>query len=234
MWKGLKGLLAMLILLLMFPVARPVQAAYEELFIQVKAASWAIYVRAESGLQAICSASAFRSGATETMLITAGHCFTDVPTKTDFLVTQDHFTFIPATLKSTGMKLKPGANRPYNMNDFEGDDWAIVIARIGNKPIVPIGTSKSLRIGEDLLVVGLPFGMDFFAVQGIVGSTDMNVAQLIWNHYYGANMYIAGGNSGSGVVSTKQKAIIGILVAAPGAQSSLAIFTPIDIVPWKI
>ncbi len=212
---------------------QPAKAGYEELFIKVKAASWAIYVRGDSGLQAICSATAYKADVKETLLLTAGHCFTDAPTKTDFLVTQDHFTFVPAALVATGMKLKPGAARPYNINDYDGDDWAIVTAKVGSKPIVQVGNSKSLVIGEDLIVVGVPFGMDFFAVQGIVGSTDLQLSTYIWNHYYGANIYIAGGNSGSGVVSTRQQSIVGILVAAPGAQSSLAIFTPIDIVPWK-
>ena len=218
--------------LLNYPIPRAI-GAYEELFIKVKAASWAIYVRGDSGLQAICSATAFRTTVKQTFLLTAGHCFIDPATKTDFLVTQNHFTFVPATLFSTGLKLKSGASRPYSLNDYDGDDWAVVAAAVGRKAVVPVGNSKSLTIGEDLIVVGVPFGMDFFAVQGIVGSTDLQLSTYIWNHYYGANIYIAGGNSGSGVVSTKQRAIVGILVAAPGSQSSLAIFTPIDIVPWN-
>ena len=230
--RRLAALVAVFLLLVLVPPS-PATAGYEELFIKVKAASWAIYIRGSVGLESVCSATAYSSNRKQTVLLTAGHCFSDAATKTDFLVTQDHFTFVPAVLLATGMKLKPGASRPYGMGDYEGDDWAIIAAMVGNKPTIPVGSSKKLVIGEDLIVVGVPFGMDFFAVQGIVGSTDMNVSQLIWNHYYGANIYIAGGNSGSGVVSTKQRAIVGILVAAPGNQSSLAIFAPIHIVPWK-
>lgn len=211
----------------------PTQAGYEDLFIQARAAAWAIYIRGDSGLQAVCSATAYKSTRAETFLVTAGHCFMDAATKTDFLVTQNHFTFIPAKMRATGMRLKQGATRPYNRDDYDGDDWAIAVASVGGKPVVPIGKSSSLVIGEDLIVVGVPFGMDFFAVQGIVGSTDLQLSTYIWNHYYGAHIFIAGGNSGSGVISTKQRRVIGILVASPGIQSSLAVFAPIDIVPAK-
>lgn len=209
---------------------RPVAAGYEGLFKQVRAASWALYVRSTKGLETTCSATAYASSPSETRLFTAGHCFVGLEGKTDVLVTQDHFTFIPATLVRTGLKLKQGAGQPFVLRDYEGDDWAIITARVGRKPTMPVGSSARLVIGEDLIMVGLPFGLDFLAVQGIVGSTDVSMSQLLWHHYYGANIYIAAGNSGAAIVSPKQKAIVGILVAGPGEQSSMAIFAPIDIV----
>ena len=99
---------------------------------------------------------------------------------------------------------------------------------------MPIGDSDKLVLGEDLVIVGVPFGMDFLAVQGIIGSKDLSLSPTIWNHYMGANVFIAGGNSGSAVISVKQRAIVGIIVAGPGPQSSLAIFTPIKIVDPEV
>lgn len=222
--------LALSVLLLLLPVAG--QAAYEDLFKTTHGAAWAVYVRNVGGMQAICSAQAYESDAKTTTLLTAGHCFigSDLR-KTDFLVTQDHKNFYKADLKRNGMRLR-SMSKPNSadLDDYEGNDWATVVADVGGQRVLPLGDSGALAIGEDLLVVGLPFGMDFLAVQGIVGSTNLSLSKLVWNHYFGANIFIAGGNSGSAVVSVKQRAIVGIVVAGPGQQSSLAIFTPIAVV----
>lgn len=208
-------------------------AANEDLFVEVKAAAWAIYVRSAGGMSATCSATAIKSDAEKTRLLSAGHCFmgSDL-NRTDFLVTQDHKTFYKANVIKSGLSLKLGMKADSTeLGDYNGNDWALVEAHVGNKPIIPIGESNKLRIGEDLIIVGVPFGLDFLAVQGIVGSLDISLSSMIWNHYYGGNIYIAGGNSGSGVVSTKQKAIVGIVCAGPGAQTSMLIFMPTSLLP---
>ena len=224
----MKTILAILSVIML--TVLPAWAGYETLFSQVKETSWAIYVRSTGGMNAVCSASAFRSDPEKTYLLSAGHCFIGNDLKrTDFLVTQDHRTFYKAALHKTGLKPQPRANPTSDdMNDYTGDDWSIVQVEIGNQAVLPLGNSKELSLGEDLIAIGVPFGMDFLAVQGIVGSKDLSLSKLTWNHYYGANIYGAGGNSGTGVVSVKQKALVGIVVAGPGNQSSMMIFTPLD------
>lgn len=228
MKRFLAGLLAVVLIIL----PSTLLAGYETLFGETQKAAWAIYAREVGGLKAVCSATAYSSSATETRLLTAGHCFVGSdPQRTDFMATQDHKTFVPATLVRNDLTLRKNArDNSSSLDDYKGHDYAIVSLKAGNQAVVPIGTSNKLTIGEDLVIVGLPFGFDFLAVQGIVGSKDMSLSTLVWNHYMGANIYIAGGNSGSAVVSTKQKAIVGIVVAGPGGQTSMAIFLPIDLV----
>ena len=221
---------------LLFWGATTAWAGYEELFKTTKAASWAIYVRSTGGLNAICSAEAYKTSASETHMVTAGHCFlgNDLK-KTDFLVTQDHRNFLKAHLVKSGLVLKRQHKQDStDLDDYTGDDWAVIKIEVGTQPVMPLGSSKALTIGEDIIVVGVPFGMDFLAVQGIVGSLDLSLSTLLWNHYYGGNIYIAGGNSGSGVISTKQRAIVGIVDAGPGGQTSLLIFMPIDKLPSDV
>ena len=211
----------------------PAWAGNEELFTEVKSAAWAIYVRTTGGMSATCSAIAIKGEAHKTYLLSSGYCFlgTDL-NKTDFLVTQDHRTFFKARVAKSGMKLKLGMKaESSDLADYDGHDWALVEAEVGEKPVIPIGKAKELRIGEDLIIVGVPFGLDFLAVQGIIGSLDISLSSKIWNHYYGGNIYIAGGNSGSGVISVKQKAIVGIVNAGPGAQTSMLIFMPVSLLP---
>lgn len=208
-------------------------AGHEELFTEVKDASWAIYVRSAGGMSATCSAIAVKTDVDKLYLLSAGHCFmgTDL-TRTDFLVTQDHRTFYKAKVAKSGLSLKTGMKaESTDLADYNGNDWALVEAQVGSKPSLSLGNSKELRIGEDLVIVGVPFGLDFLAVQGIVGSLDISISSTIWNHYYGGNIYIAGGNSGSGVISVKQKAIVGIVCAGPGAQTSMLIFMPVSLLP---
>ena len=224
----MKRIAALMGLLLLLTI--PAFAGYEELFTQVKSTSWAVYIRSTGGMNAVCSASAYDTNDTNTFLLSAGHCFLGNDLKrTDFLVTQDHRTFFKATLFKSGLKIRTSKNdNSGDMDDYEGNDWSIVKVEVGNQPVLPIGNSTHLSLGEDLIAVGVPFGMDFLGVQGIVGSKDLSLSKLTWNHYYGANIYGAGGNSGTGVVSVKQRAIVGIVVAGPGSQSSMMIFTPID------
>ena len=62
-------------LLAVLPQPPPVLAEYEDLFQQARAAAWAIYVRSDSGLRAVCSATAYKSTAAQTFMVTAGHCW---------------------------------------------------------------------------------------------------------------------------------------------------------------
>jgi len=219
-------------------IALPASADYVELFKDVQKSSWAIYQRSTGGMNAICSAGAYKTDEKHTWLVSAGHCFLGQDlNRTDFLVTQDHRNFVKAKVYKMGLTAKRGADETStDMDKYDGKDWALVQIDLGNQFTFPFGNSDALEIGEDLVIVGVPFGMDFLAVQGIVGSLDLALSQLVWNHALGANVYIAGGNSGSAVISVKQRAIVGIVVAGPGSQTSLAIITPIkdvDVSPPK-
>lgn len=224
------------VVLVMFGMSKPANASYEDLFADVKAASWAIYQRSTGGMNAICSAGAYKTDEKHTWLVSAGHCFLGQDlNRTDFLVTQDHRNFVNARVYRMGLTPKKGADETStDMEKYSGKDWALVEIDLGNQPTFPLGKSDDLKLGEDIVIVGVPFGMDFLAVQGIVGSKDLALSQTVWNHAMGANVYIAGGNSGSAVISVKQKSIVGIIVAGPGSQSSLAIFTPIKDVDFSV
>ena len=232
----LKVIIRLTVAGLLFWGATTAWAGYEDLFKLTKAASWAIYVRTTGGMNAVCSAAAYKTNPTETYLVTAGHCFVGSDLKrTDFLVTQNHRTFAKAYLVKSGFALKQRAKQDStDLDDYEGDDWAVIRVEVGGQSVLPLGHSHQLALGEDIIIVGVPFGMDFLAVQGIIGSLDLSLSRLVWNHYYGGNIYIAGGNSGSGVISTKQQAIVGIVDAGPGSQTSLLIFMPIDRLPSDV
>jgi len=208
-------------------------SGHEKLFSKVKDAAWAIYIRSPGGMNASCSAVAVKSNDKETLMLSAAHCFLGTDNnRTDFLVTRDHRTFFKANVKRTGVELKPGMKTTSDdLADYSGNDWALVKAEVGNMPTMKIGDSSALDIGQEIVIVGVPFGVDFLAVQGIVGSKDVNLSTLVWNHYYGGNIFIAGGNSGSGVIAVKQEAIVGIVDAGPGPQTSMLIFMPIDLLP---
>lgn len=231
----MKQLALVVALLFAIGTAVPTFAGYEELFSTVKSTSWGIYVRTTGGMSAVCSATAFDSNPAFTLMLSAGHCFLGNDLKrTDFLVTQDHRTFYKASLLKSGFKPRQGKNdNSSDTDDYEGNDWSIVKAEVGNQPVLPVGNSTALTLGEDIIMVGVPFGVDFLGAQGIIGSKDLSLSKLVWNHYYGANIYVAGGNSGTGVVSVKQRAVVGIVVAGPGSQSNMMIFTPVDRIDFE-
>ena len=219
-----------------FAAPSPAEAGYEELFKQVRTTSWALYLRETGGIRAVCSSTAFHSDTVKTYLLTAGHCVIGNDMKrTDMMVTQDHRMFFPAQLHKSGLiPRKNTRDNSASMDDYQGNDWAVLVADVGQRPTLAIGSSADLSIGEDLIMVGVPFGLDFLAVQGVVGSTDVSMSTLVWNHYFGANIFVAGGNSGGGVVSTKQKKVVGIVNAGPGSQSSMMVFMPVKLLPVDV
>lgn len=226
----------LLVLPLLPPCATSASAGYEELFQRVRGASWAVYVRETGGIKAVCSSVAYKSDVARTYLLTAGHCVIGNDLKrTDLMVTQDHRTFHKARLHRSGLEPRRNVrDNSADLDDYSGNDWAVLAADVASQPTVPIGDSRALSMGEDLIMVGVPFGLDFLAVQGVVGSKDMSLSTLVWNHYFGANIYSAGGNSGSGVVSTKQGKVVGVVNAGPGGQSSMMIFMPSHLLPREV
>src|SRR3990167_520276 len=206
-WRSVQAFLASILMLSFATFPFMANAAYEDLFATTKKASWAVYQRTTNGMSAICSAGAYKTTDTVTYMVSAGHCFVGQDlNRTDFLVTQDHKSFVKARVYRSGLTAKKGADETStDLDKFSGNDWAIVEAAIGNQATMPLGDSDKLVLGEDLVIVGVPFGMDFLAVQGIIGSKDLALSPTIWNHYMGANVFIAGGNSGSAVISVKQR-----------------------------
>lgn len=109
----------------------------------------------------------------------------------------------------------------------------IQLADVNDKlPISYLGKSSDLRKGEDVFIIGCPFGysLRFTVTQGIVSGLGRDRGG-----YYGKKLMLQvdamswGGNSG-GPVYDMLGQIIGILVGGPRGTEGVSICVPVDII----
>ena len=78
----------------------------------------------------------------------------------------------------------------------ERSDLALLKVDAENLPIVSIGTSENLKIGEWVLAIGSPFGFDHTVTAGIVSGKKRNLPNESYVPYIQTDVAINPGNSG--------------------------------------
>ncbi len=75
-------------------------------------------------------------------------------------------------------------------------DLALLKVEANNLPIVSIGTSENLKVGEWVLAIGSPFGFDHTVTAGIVSGKKRNLPNESYVPYIQTDVAINPGNSG--------------------------------------
>ena len=75
-------------------------------------------------------------------------------------------------------------------------DLALLKVEANNLPIVNIGTSEDLKLGEWVLAIGSPFGFDHTVTAGIVSGKKRNLPNESYVPYIQTDVAINPGNSG--------------------------------------
>ncbi|MBS1957834.1 MAG: trypsin-like peptidase domain-containing protein [Bdellovibrionales bacterium] len=99
----------------------------------------------------------------------------------------------------------------------------------GIKPGV-MGSSDKLRIGEPVIAIGNPFGLDYSVSAGIISSKNRNIGQGPFDNYLQTDAAINPGNSGGPLFNTKGE-IIGInsmIFSRTGQFGGIGFAIPID------
>ena len=97
-------------------------------------------------------------------------------------------------------------------------DVALIKIEAENLPVIPVGDSDALRVGEWVLAVGNPFGFTSTVTTGIVSAKARSVAQGVRGGSMGIESYIQTdaavnpGNSGGALVNAKGE-LVGINTA---------------------
>ena len=79
-------------------------------------------------------------------------------------------------------------------------------------PTVPIGDSGALRIGDDVLAVGNPFGVGQTVTKGIVSALGRNIGLMDYEDFIQTDASINPGNSGGALVNMRGE-LVGINTA---------------------
>jgi serine protease Do len=100
----------------------------------------------------------------------------------------------------------------------ESADLAVLrIEETGIRP-VPLGDSDAVRVGDLVLAVGNPFGLDATVTNGIISATGRRLMQDAWVDFLQTNAEINPGNSGGPLVNIRGE-VIGINTAIAAGRT---------------
>jgi len=113
-------------------------------------------------------------------------------------------------------------------------DIAILDLEIGNLPIMPMGRSDTLRVGDIVLAIGNPYGLSQTVTQGIVSATGRGQLGLAtFENFIQTDAAINPGNSGGALIDVHGN-LVGINTAvlnrAYGGPEGIGFAIPVNLV----
>jgi serine protease DegS len=138
--------------------------------------------------------------------------------------------------QATGIRvqLRNGDAAPAALVGVDRDtDLAVLKISLGTLPIMPLGRSDRLRVGDPVLAIGNPLGLGHTVTQGIVSATGR--AQLgvtTFENFIQTDAAINLGNSGGALIDATGK-LVGLNSAIAGRQAGIegiGFAIPVDLV----
>ena len=114
-------------------------------------------------------------------------------------------------------------------------DVAVLKIEAKNLPVVPIGKSSELRVGEWVLAIGSPFGLDSTVTAGVVSAKGRSLPDDSQVPFIQTDVAVNPGNSGGPLFNTRGE-VVGInsqIYSQTGGYQGLSFAIPID-VAYKI
>lgn len=110
-------------------------------------------------------------------------------------------------------------------------DVAVIRVEGGKLPAIPLGRSADLRLGETVLAIGYPLGLDQTVTKGIVSAKGRALPALVrYSDFIQTDAAINPGNSGGALINTKGE-LIGIntaIASQSGGSEGIGFAIPID------
>ena len=96
-------------------------------------------------------------------------------------------------------------------------------------PVLPLGSSEQLKIGEWVMAIGSPFGLDQSITVGIVSAKGRSLGASPFDDFIQIDAPINPGNSGGPLISTRGE-VVGINTMILAQGQGLGFSLPIDLV----
>ncbi|MGD9888707.1 MAG: DegQ family serine endoprotease [Halothiobacillaceae bacterium] len=112
----------------------------------------------------------------------------------------------------------------------ERTDVAVLKVEARGLPVARLGNSDQVEVGEWVLAIGSPFGLDFTATQGIVSALARNLPDDTYVPFIQTDAAVNPGNSGGPLFNTKGE-VIGInsqIYSRSGGYMGLSFAIPIN------
>src|SRR4029077_20082923 len=85
-------------------------------------------------------------------------------------------------------------------------DLALLKVDATNLPVIPLGDSAELQVGEPVMAIGNPFGLDRTVTTGIVSATGRVIGQGPYDDFIQTDASINPGNSGGPLINPRGQA----------------------------
>ena len=110
-------------------------------------------------------------------------------------------------------------------------DVAVLKIDAKNLPVVPVSTSRSLQVGEWVLAIGSPFGLESTVTAGVVSATGRNLGSDSNVPFIQTDVAVNPGNSGGPLFNTRGE-VVGInsqIYSQTGGYMGMSFAIPMDI-----
>ena len=148
-----------------------------------------------------------------------------IVTQDGYIVTNNH-----VVAKATEIKVKLSDRREFNAEVIGRDaktDLALIKIPSGSErlPSLPFGDSSKVRVGDLVLAVGNPFGLEQTVTQGIISATGRAIGAGPYDDFLQTDAAINPGNSGGPLIDLNGK-VIGINTAIFAGGQGLGFAIP--------
>ncbi len=148
--------------------------------------------------------------------------------KDGYILTNNH-----VVENATDITVKLGDSRELKAKVIGRDpktDIALIKIEASNLPVIPLGNSDKLEVGEPVMAIGNPFGLNQTVTTGIVSAKGRFIGEGPYDNFIQTDASINRGNSGGPLINTSGEAVgINTAIFSPtGGSIGIGFAIPID------
>jgi serine protease Do len=148
--------------------------------------------------------------------------------KDGYILTNNH-----VVENATDITVKLGDSREFKAKVVGRDpktDIALIKIEATTLPVIPLGNSDKLEVGEPVMAIGNPFGLNQTVTTGIVSAKGRFIGEGPYDNFIQTDASINRGNSGGPLINTNGEAVgINTAIFSPtGGSIGIGFAIPID------